>query len=231
MFKCERCHNEYYEIFGSGRFCSKSCANSRGPRTDEFKKKIHLAFKIKRLSPITCVCKICNSSFSQKKKTQKYCSRLCARKNNIKSAKKSQKENSPNWSVIHRKSYESGKNFVSGGTTKWLQYKEIKVQGSYELRMCYILDAMKEVGHITNWEYTSDRFSYIAIDKTKRNYLLDFKVFIDENNYFYIETKGRITDNDYLKWEAVRSCGYRLDILDNTKIKNLELKYNIRYTI
>lgn len=40
MFKCLRCKNDHDGIFGSGKFCSRSCANSRGTRTDEFKRNI-----------------------------------------------------------------------------------------------------------------------------------------------------------------------------------------------
>lgn len=39
MYKCERCGKEVFERFGSGRFCSKACANSR-THSEETKKKI-----------------------------------------------------------------------------------------------------------------------------------------------------------------------------------------------
>lgn len=39
MYICEKCGKEVTEKFGSGRFCSKSCANSR-IRADETKQKI-----------------------------------------------------------------------------------------------------------------------------------------------------------------------------------------------
>ena len=37
--KCKKCNKEHDGSFGSGKYCSKSCANSR-VRTDEVKKKI-----------------------------------------------------------------------------------------------------------------------------------------------------------------------------------------------
>ena len=27
------------------------------------------------------------------------------------------------WSEVNKKAYKEGKNFISGGTTKWIQYK------------------------------------------------------------------------------------------------------------
>ena len=44
MYICEKCGKEVNETFGSGRFCSQSCANSR-QRPQEVKDKISLALK------------------------------------------------------------------------------------------------------------------------------------------------------------------------------------------
>lgn len=38
--KCIKCNCEHNGLFGSGKFCSRSCANSRGPRTEDFKRKV-----------------------------------------------------------------------------------------------------------------------------------------------------------------------------------------------
>lgn len=38
--KCETCNKEHQGVYGSGRFCSRGCSNSRGPRTEEFKIKV-----------------------------------------------------------------------------------------------------------------------------------------------------------------------------------------------
>ncbi len=42
--KCESCGGDNSGEFGSGRFCSRGCANKRAP-TDETKKKIASALK------------------------------------------------------------------------------------------------------------------------------------------------------------------------------------------
>jgi 5-methylcytosine-specific restriction endonuclease McrA len=40
MLECLKCKNTHDGLFGSGKYCSRSCANSRGPRTEEFKKTV-----------------------------------------------------------------------------------------------------------------------------------------------------------------------------------------------
>jgi len=42
--KCIKCNNEHSGSFGSGKYCSKACANSR-VRTDEVKKKISIGVR------------------------------------------------------------------------------------------------------------------------------------------------------------------------------------------
>ena len=39
---CPKCHTSHTK---SGVFCSRTCANSRGPRTDDFKQKVSAKLK------------------------------------------------------------------------------------------------------------------------------------------------------------------------------------------
>jgi hypothetical protein len=93
---CEKCGEEHTGIFGSGRFCSRKCSNSRGPRTEEFKKSVskklkgrkghrsNLGKKYTRGSIVereTRICK-CGESFVEKITTKrKFCSSECRYKN------------------------------------------------------------------------------------------------------------------------------------------------------
>jgi hypothetical protein len=90
---CERCGEEHTGIFGSGRFCSRKCSNSRGPRTEEFKKSVskklkgrkghrsNLGKKYTRVERETRICK-CGESFVEKITTKrKFCSSECRYKN------------------------------------------------------------------------------------------------------------------------------------------------------
>jgi hypothetical protein len=83
---CERCKCEHDGNFGTGRFCSKSCANSRGPRTKEFKKKV--SKKLKGNIPWNKdkiivqdeerTCPTCKGRFKVKKTSKKvYCRGKC----------------------------------------------------------------------------------------------------------------------------------------------------------
>lgn len=79
--KCERCNSEHDGSYGSGRFCSVQCANSRGKRSDEFKAKVS-----KKLSKypgyLDKVCDQCKSNFtiknSRKNQVRRFCSQSCA---------------------------------------------------------------------------------------------------------------------------------------------------------
>ena len=110
---------------------------------------------------------------------------------------------------------------LSRSSTKWHLYKNIKVQGSYELRTCKILDEWKSIGKIHNWEYTKDRIQYIGLDGKSHSYLLDFKVFLNDS-FYYIEVKGYKTVKDELKWKAAKDAGNILVIWFGEDIANLE---------
>lgn len=125
-----------------------------------------------------------------------------------------------------KQAYKNGRK-VSGGLTKWYQYKEIKVQGTYELRACYILDSMKENKLIKNWTYTSDKFKYTDNLNKQRLYLLDFKIINNDDSIFYVETKGKIIKLDELKWKAVRDQGYKLQIWREQELRKYEKQFNI----
>lgn len=43
--KCKKCDSIHDGSFGSGKFCSRACANSRGPRTEQFKKTVSRKLK------------------------------------------------------------------------------------------------------------------------------------------------------------------------------------------
>lgn len=97
--KCEnkKCNKEHDGSYGSGRFCSRSCANSREPITDfkiavcsscnsEFKIKKQASSKnyvCKDCKEHTLVCKKCNKEFKSLNKHQQFCSRDCQRKYNV----------------------------------------------------------------------------------------------------------------------------------------------------
>lgn len=225
MKKCENCEILHDGKYGSGRFCSSKCA--RGFSTKAKRKSINekISKKLKGDSrcawnkgkgkkPMEYVCNECGKKIYSTRE-RKYCSRECTSKN-------------VNWSSVQKKAYADGAQRVGGGgRTKWYDYKDIKVQGTYELRTCAILDEWKARKFILDWEYTNDRYQYLWEDGTEHTYLLDFKVFITETEFYYIETKGYIRENDERKWEAVKKLGHELKVWFNEDIKREEEKLDL----
>lgn len=117
-----------------------------------------------------------------------------------------------------KRQYENGRK-VYGGTTKWIPYKNIKVQGTYELRTCKILDRWTENRSIRSWKYAPARIKYIGTDGKLHNYIIDFRVNRNDGTFYYLETKGRVKENDELKWKAVRDAGNELIVWF---LKNIE---------
>lgn len=230
MSICEACNSEHDGDYGSGRFCDAKCA--RGFSTKAKRKEISEKVSKKNKgkipwnkdkqfnSKIKINCEKCKRAFNPRRKAQRFCSKTCSSKHNMEKINKN--ITSEERSEISRRSYKEGKNYVAGGHTKWIPYKDIKVQGSYELRMCKLLDDMKDSNLIFDWEYTKDKIRYVNIDGKESTYFLDFKVYDNDDSFYYIETKGYKKENDDLKWEAVRKQGLELKVMFNDDIKNLE---------
>lgn len=226
--KCPKCDTIFVTKNGgkkSKKFCSRSCSNSREWRDEDkkiksesakFSEKVKVANKKNGLKnpKKERMCSLCNGKFYYGKwKSRKYCSAECSTKA---------------WSNHHKKLYADGKNFVAGGTTKWLGYKDIKVQGTYELRTCFILDEKKELGLIYDWMYTKDRYPYISSEGEERTYLLDFKVYETENKFHYLETKGWEKENDMYKWNAIKDLGHKHIVWRLNDIKEEENSLGIK---
>jgi hypothetical protein len=196
MNVCPKCNKEHEK---PGKFCSRSCANSRGPRTEDFKRKV--SEKLKIYPEKIYNCEICNQEFKKSSKYKnRFCSLICLRKYSYNKNKPLSDSHKLKISETRKELFKNGELNVSGGTTKWLLYGNIKVQGTYEYRMCKILDHMLLSNIIKDWSYTNDRIEYININKKKSSYLLDFKVINNNEDRYYIETKGYIHENDILKW-------------------------------
>lgn len=211
---CEKCNNEHDGAYASGRFCSSKCAHAR-IITDEWKCKIRK--KMKNNVPwnkgliFKKYDRICKCGKFIYRADRKYCSKLCYIKYT-------------DYSASNKKAYENGRK-VSGGTCKWLMYKNIRVQGTYELRMCKVLDKMKELNIIKCWEYTTDRIKYIAEDNTEHFYLLDFKIINNDGSIKYVETKGFVQERDNYKWKTCKQKNIHLEVVFKKDLKGLEDKY------
>jgi hypothetical protein len=82
MNSCFRCSKQHDGKFGSGKFCSRSCANKRNFSVDT-KSKISLS--LTKWIPFKRICEECNIEFvvaTPSQKLQRFCSRVCSRKHN-----------------------------------------------------------------------------------------------------------------------------------------------------
>lgn len=225
MKKCENCQKEHEGIYGSGRFCSSKCARGFSSKEKRFIINETVSKKLSQYQKINRICPICLNEFiTNEKKNQICCSVSCATILKGGWNYSHNKLSSEDWSKIHKKSYANGERIIAGGLTKWFDYNGIRVQGTYELRTCQILDIWKSYNIIKDWEYTKDRVEYIGEDGKNHNYLLDFKVFTNEGFFYYIEVKGYEHSNDPLKWKAVRDKGYKLEVWFKKDIIEIENK-------
>jgi endogenous inhibitor of DNA gyrase (YacG/DUF329 family) len=223
---CPKCGSEKSYEKRNNKFCSRKCANSRGPRTEEFKRIISYRSSIRHphIKKIEKNCPTCKKNYETKNNNQKFCSRKCSRDNNL---QKMRAEGLSDYtrnkiSKTRKKMFLEGTLDVTGGNTRWIEYKNIRVQGTYELRMCKLLDKFQEKNKIKSWYYTNDRIEYKNIDGKMSTYLLDFKIVRNDGSYFYIETKGYIKDNDICKWKECEKIGMELYVFLNSDITSLE---------
>lgn len=216
---CEYCKDEHDGSFGTGRFCCLKCAMSFSSNFNKEERLSKVSSSLKGRNDFiwnkgrrkwVVKCKKCNKEFYR---NGKYCSIKCM----------GEDRKSEEWSSLQKTLYATNQQQVGGGNTSWYNYKNIRVQGTYELRVCRVLDFFVEEERIKSWEYTKDRFSYVGLDKNIHSYLVDFKIFNSDKSFYYLEVKGYKRDIDELKWKALRDTGntlvvwYEEDIIENEK--------------
>lgn len=182
--KCQTSHNL------NGIYCSRSCANSRGPRTKEFKEKVSAKMKGKNfhteesirkgilskgLTPSSdkpnTVCVICNKD--TKTKNRKTCSKECYSKLN-----KLQSQQHPNCGG--QKHTHRSKIFNNKGEV-------FIAESTYEVKLSKILNSLN-----INWQRPS--FFWYTDKKGNRRryypdfYLPEFDVYLDPKNEYLIKT-------------------------------------------
>lgn len=199
MKTCPKCSIEHNKL---GDYCSRSCANSRGPRTDEFKKNVSKKLTGKLpwcagkhlVDRITKKCLNCSKEFTIKStEHKKYCSELCWRHN-------------------------SGGYREGSGRAKSGYFRGIYCGSTYELVwIIYSLDH--------NIQFT--RFS----GKLELNGVVYYPDFLLDDNKTIIETKGyEAQESVDKKTKLAESLGYIVKILRKTDLEYafayVKKKYN-----
>ena len=208
---CERCGKVMTEKFGSGRFCSRACANSH-IQTGDINLKRSVTYKNKVVSNYNNnpkVCKICGKPLNYKKRKSNYCN-ICLTK--IRSEKAKQK---------HFGGITKGHGNGKGGV-----YKNIRCDSKYELLfLIYHLEILK-VNIIRNKKY----FNYISFDGKVHKFYPDF--YLPDSNT-YIEIKGYYQENTSYKLEGMKKYNVNFNILywEDIKIylEDIKNKFNVSY--
>lgn len=214
---CEKCGKIMTEKYGSGRFCSRQCANSH-VHTEESKRKTSKTIRntiTKKLVQETRsieprYCSICGSILPIKLKNRKTCSDTCK--------KESFRLNAITNGLGGPSKVSS---YGKRGT-----YKGIHCDSTYELALLiYCLD------HKIDIQRNETKFPYVIDDK-KYSYYPDF--YLPEYDIF-IETKGRDIGPVYEKAQAVIDAGKKLKILHYEDLKEcfnyITQQYNVRCSL
>lgn len=194
------------------KHCGISCANKR-KHSAETRLKIAKS-NPRKLEVVEYECLNCGKKFKSKRKNRKFHNTSCATSYRNKH-KRLSRETKDKLSVSLKEQYKNGRQNYAGWT-KWYDVDtnngKIKVQGTYEVKAVEILEKWKLENKIKDWEYTKDTIDYIGEDGKKHIYLLDFKVFDNDNKFYYIETKGYKTKKDELKWAEMHKRKINLQI-------------------
>lgn len=205
--KCECCGKVMTEKYGRGRFCCRSCANTRKP-TQETKDKIGFGVKFTgnrsderheifmgRYYQNPNYCVICNSILPYNNRYRKTCSNNCLVKllsyKNIESVAKN-----------------GGNNNANGvrGKAKYGTYKGFHCDSSWELAfVCYCLSKNIYIKRNT------EGFDYVYSNK-KHKYYPDFIIndtYIEIKNYYNDQVQAKI---DYFPKDKKLIVLYKKDI-------------------
>ena len=210
--KCPKCNSNFdaYSKWGAKMFCSRTCANSRGPRTDEFKKAVSkkLTGRVghtlgKRTTPMgDRVCVGCSKTFNTKiASDKKYCNNECWKNH-------------------------SGGYRVGSGRSKSGYYKGIYCGSTYEL--CWVIYSLDHDVKFTRFDS--------LLEKDGLKYYPDFLL---ADGKTIIETKGFEKQQFVDKKTALaESFGYVVKVLrrddlqyafDYVKKKHSTTEYHTLY--
>ena len=222
--ECERCGTEHDGSFGTGRFCSRACANSRQWNEEDKRKKSESAKKSEKVKIankrigleriknsnidkprkrdkegkilISGICPICGKEFSSESYTQVYCSKRCWLDD------KEQKYCKPRGSGGARKGAGHGKPGY---------YNGFQCDSTYEL--AYVIwcneNGLEIERNKEYWEYFDPGRN--GTFKFYPDFIVDGKL---------VEIKGYHTPVVDLKMNAVRNADKEINILYKDDLKD-----------
>jgi hypothetical protein len=202
MKTCPKCNTEHSKL---GKFCSRTCANSRGPKTEEFKQSLREKMSGRKGIPnvnkgrylverVSVQCNYCGVDFLKTlTASAKYCSRKC-------------------WKH-HAGGYRSG-----SGRSKSGHYKQIYCGSTYEL--CWVI---YNIDHGVKF----NRFPGF-IENTDLKYYPDFLL---DDHKTIVEIKGFENQESVdRKTKLAESVGYTVNVYRKDDLKYafdyVKKKYN-----
>lgn len=224
---CLHCGTQLISKDKRTKFCNHSCAASHANKNRDYswgQKTSRSLLAHHGNSGAVKLCKLCNKEFETTTNSEKaFCSTACSKSSaaSIMNTLPKSPATKAKMSSTRKQRLASGAIKVTGGATKWHSYKDIRVQGSYELRVCHLLDSLVGVT-IKSWSYGDTRFSYRATDGGIHTYIVDFRVVPIDGEPYFVEVKGFQKDNDLLKWQAVRNAGFTLEVWFKKDIEEKE---------
>lgn len=221
---CECCGKLITKKFGSGRFCSYACANSR-QHSIETRKQISQSVKktgiaeeqhqqaIAKYLQAPKYCTICGSIIDYTRRRYQTCSDACYTELLKQQA-----------TARHLGGLTSG---GGGVKSKKGYYKGIRCESSYEL--IYLVYCLENGIKI---ERNNKYFLYKNIKGETKKYYPDFYL---PDSSTYIELKGYKDNNVDLKLEAVKEANIKINILYKADLKEkldfINKKFNKTYNI
>lgn len=183
MKNCKRCNKEFEPQKGLVNYCSLECRNSRGPRSEEFKKIVSEKLSGRQLTPEhlskltgknnsrwnggpnklkTAVCTNCNMSFTY---TGYYNKKTCSRECRISS---------------------STSRTYRNGSRKTYYYNNVVLESSWELEIAGLLDTYNitwQRPDPISWVDTNNKVHMYYPDF----YLTEYNIYLDPKNPYCME--------------------------------------------
>lgn len=210
---CEKCGKVMTEKFGSGRFCSRACANSRAHSEDTLFRikqsadingdKLHFS-KIQEYNQNPSLCEICGLKLDYEHRRKKTCSEQCKRLLASKNLK-----NNPSVGGLRKGS----------GTGKHGWYKGYFCDSTYEL-----VFIIYNIDHGISFKRNKDYYNYTYKGKQLK-YYPDF-LMCDGS---FIEIKGYHTDQVDAKIAAVTDRAIKVLYHDDLQYAFDWVKQNYDY--
>lgn len=100
-------------------------------------------------------------------------------------------------------------------------------RSSWEANYARILELLKQENKIHNWEHEPDTYWFEHIARGARSYTPDFKIWVNDKEFFYVEIKGWMDQTSKTKLERFGRYypEYYLELIESDGIKKLKKEY------